>query len=352
MERLSLRIERFIRSGLGEFEPLALELFAYQFERNAPYQAYCRSLNQTPENITQWQSIPAVPIRAFKSAELATFNTGHSAAIFESSGTTQQISSRHYLKTLSFYEEALKKSFQLHVGLGPETLDRRQLFILTPPPGEVPRSSLTWMFEVVKNKWGAEGSGYFVQRGQLDTPRLAFLLAKAVQKGQAVLLLGTTLAFLKLFEDLEAAGKTFTLPTGSQLLDTGGMKTQKREVTRAQFISSVQRYLGIPEMQCINEYGMCELSSQCYGVGKSSWLQGPPWMRTVVIDGDSGDPVAEGKEGLLRHFDLANVDSVLAIQTEDRGRAEAGGFHFLGRAANADLKGCSLAADSFFAQSK
>ena len=345
-ESLSRQIERFIRGEIGDFSALALALFATQFEKNVPYGAYCRSLGQTPATVRRWQDIPAVPIRAFKSAELVTFPTGHAAALFESSGTTQHTPSRHYLKTLGFYEEALKKSFRTHVLDGDE---KRLLFILTPPPAEAPHSSLTWMFEVVKNKWGAEGSGYFLQRGRLDASRLDFLVGKAQKSGQPVLLLGTTLAFLTWFDDLERMKKTFTLPAGSLLLDTGGMKTQTRDVTRAAFLDQAFRLLALPASACINEYGMCELSSQCYGRGASTWLQGPPWMKTLVVDPDTGAPVPEGASGLLRHFDLANVDSVMAIQTEDIGRLEGEGFHLLGRAAGADLKGCSLSAERFIA---
>jgi phenylacetate-coenzyme A ligase PaaK-like adenylate-forming protein len=348
-ELIGRSIESFIRSGIGEFEPLALALFAHQFENNPPYQAYCRSLGKTPDHIKRWQDIPAVPIRAFKSVRFATFNAEHAAAIFESSGTTQQIPSRHYLKTLTYYEESLKKSFREHV-LPDE--EKRMMLILTSPPAEVPHSSLTWMFEVVKNKWGSNASAYLVQRGQLNSSRLTFLLGKAIQKGQPVVLLGTTIAYLKLFEDLEAVGKTLILPAGSVLLDTGGMKTQTRKTTRDEFIALATRWLGLSTEACINEYGMCELSSQCYGRGAAGLLQAPLWMKTLIVHPESGESVKEGESGVLRHFDLANVDSVLAIQTEDMGRAEGAGFHFMGRAEGADLKGCSLAAEKFLAVSR
>ena len=288
-----------------------------------------------------------MPIRSFKSVAFATFNIGHAAAIFQSSGTTQQTPSRHYLKTLSYYEAAVKKSFREHVLHDDE---KRLIFILTPPPAEAPHSSLTWMFEVVKNKWGTTDSGYFLQRGQLDTPRLTFLIGKTVQKGLPVVLLGTTLAYLKLFEDLEKSGKTLPLPLDSILLDTGGMKTAQRHVTREEFIGLTKRYLDLEEKQCVNEYGMCELSSQFYGRGSSSWLQGPSWVRTRVIHPETGKDAANGETGLLQHVDLANVDSVLAIQTEDLGRLEDDGFYLLGRAQGADLKGCSLATERFFEQ--
>src|SRR4051812_27325385 len=112
MNPLAHEIDSFLRTGQGDFDRLALELFAYQFEKNAPYQAWCSAQGILPPEVKRWQDIPAVPVSAFKSAELATFPGGQSAAIFESSGTPHQIKSRHYLKTLSYYEASLKAGFQ------------------------------------------------------------------------------------------------------------------------------------------------------------------------------------------------------------------------------------------------
>ena len=94
---------------------------------------------------------------------------------------------------------------------------------------------------------------------------------------------------------------------------------------------------------------MCEMSSQFYGKGLSTRLEGPTWVRTLVIDPATGHETLHGQDGLLRHFDLANVDSVMAIQTEDVGRAEDQGFTLLGRAPGADVKGCSISAEAFLA---
>ncbi len=69
----------------------------------------------------------------------------------------------------------------------------------------------------------------------------------------------------------------------------------------------------------------------------------PPWVRTQVVEAESLEPVDDGNVGLLRHLDLANLDSVMSILTEDIGVAGNGGFEILGRAAGAELRGCSLA---------
>jgi hypothetical protein len=54
--------------------------------------------------------------------------------------------------------------------------------------------------------------------------------------------------------------------------------------------------------------------------------------------------VNEGETGLIRVFDLANVFSVMAIQTEDLGIRRGAGFELVGRASFAEARGCSLMA--------
>jgi len=333
MEPLHQKIERFLRTAEGDFDALALELFAYQYKLNAPYRAYCESQNVSPTSVHSWQAIPAVPVRAFKSAELATFPTARAAALFESSRTTGQTPSRHFLKDLRFYETACVKSFVQWVLPDDAKLP---FLIVAPAPGEAPRSSLSWMFDTVKRKCASSGD-YFVLRGKVDSPRLASALKSLERPGA---LLGTTLAFMAFFDYCREKKLTFALAPGSRLFDTGGMKSSGREVTRPDFLDQVDAFLGIPETQCINEYGMCEMSSQFYGRGKSNFFEGPPWVRTLTIDPATGEAVTD-KPGLLRHLDLANVDSVMAIQTEDLGQLEGKGFRLLGRASGAEPRGCS-----------
>jgi hypothetical protein len=70
----------------------------------------------------------------------------------------------------------------------------------------------------------------------------------------------------------------------------------------------------------------------------------PPWARVQIISPETGREVGEGETGLIRVFDLANVYSVMAIQTEDLGTRYNDGFTLVGRAALAEPRGCSLQA--------
>ena len=68
----------------------------------------------------------------------------------------------------------------------------------------------------------------------------------------------------------------------------------------------------------------------------------PPWAQLQVISPETRREVADGETGLLRIFDLANIFSVAAIETEDLGIRRGDGFELIGRAQLAEPRGCSL----------
>ena len=137
-------------------------------------------------------------------------------------------------------------------------------------------------------------------------------------------------------------------------MDTGGYKGRSREVAKEELYGLYEAILGIPGDHVVNEYGMTELATQFYDSVLADKIRGvsshrhkvvPPWARTIVVDPDTLLPLSPGNAGLLRHLDLANLSSVMAIQTEDLGYEVAGGFEVLGRAKGAEARGCSIAVD-------
>ena len=222
---------------------------------------------------------------------------------------------------------------------------------LMPPAREMPDSSLAHMIDVVMDRLGAEGSAHCasVEHG-IDTDRLAGTLHEAERAGAPVCLLGTSFAYVRWLYELNAAGAGFRLPAGSRLMDTGGYKGHGREVDEHSLRALYAGLLGVPDTHCVNEYGMTEMTSQFYD--STLRLPGPrrkippPWVRTQVVDPDTLSPLRDASSpGLLRHTDLGNLGSVVAIQTEDLGVAVDDGFHVLGRAAGAQPRGCSIAMD-------
>ena len=335
---------------------LALELFALQFKHNPAYRKICEARRLSPEIVTHWTQIPAVPTGAFKELELTSIPPAERTAVFHSSGTTGQNPSRHFHspESLSVYEASLWTWFEQNL------YSNSKLICLTPPPAQAPQSSLVHMFETVRQHFDG-GAGVLAGRreflGKLDSDgawildfaaTLEVLFPRTPRPApHALLLLGTAFSFVHLLDYLVERDLRVELPPGSRVMETGGYKNRSRVLPRAELHALITERLGVPRENIICEYGMSELSSQAYDTprpapGAPRLFCFPPWARVQIISPETGHEVAEGETGLIRIFDLANVFSVAAIQTEDLGVRRGDGFELIGRAQLAEPRGCSL----------
>jgi hypothetical protein len=381
----------------GAFAGLALELFGLQFTYNPAYRRLCLAQGRAPETVRAWPDIPAVPTAAFKEFEFTSLSAAELTVTFHSSGTTGQTPSRHHhsAASLALYEASVLAWFKARwadvevrpheqsvaeswpgrpARAGGEThkpkdrlgdskpgwdaraAGREWMLFLTPPREHAPHSSLAHMFDTLGRECGTPDSGFTGALNSQGHWGLDFEATRAVLKESSrtrrpLALLGTAFNFVHLLDALAGHGLRFELPGGSWALETGGYKGRSRTLPRAELHALIARRLGIPPRRVICEYGMCELSSQAYarGEGESAnldpiarWFRFPPWARAQVVSPETGQEVAEGQTGLIRVFDLANVWSVMAIQTEDLGVRRGDGFELLGRAARAEPRGCSL----------
>lgn len=231
---------------------------------------------------------------------------------------------------------------------------KMRMLFLGPTAEDFPNSSLGYMFSEIRKEFGDEKSAVFFSPTGVDAEGLQQALENASQARAPIFILGTALALLECMEKFAQTGRKFQLPPGSRLLDTGGYKGRQIEVSREAFQQRLSETFGVPREYLLNEYGMTELSSQFY----ASRLPGipnytsrftpyashfpPPWVRVAAADPETLKILPAGEIGLLRIFDLANVDSVMAIQTEDLGRAWQDRIELVGRATGAELRGCSL----------
>ena len=353
-ERLDEDILAFIHQGMerprGEdaFNDLALRVFAYQFERNSIYHGFCTGRGVTPDKLSNWQQVPAVPTTAFKELPVACFPVEQAATVYLSSGTTADKPSKHYLQSVELYDASLRVNFAACVL--PEGA-RMPMLILAPSARLLPQSSLSHMLEVVKADLGMPGSDFYLDEEGLQLERLGQALRDAETGTQPVCILGTAIAFVHFLDHCGRKGLWFSLPPGSRIMDTGGYKGRSREVPKVELHGLYRTVLGVPPHRVVNEYGMTEMGTQFYD--NSMVHKGreprcklvPPWARTVVVDPESLQPVPRGQPGLLRHFDLANRGSAMAIQTDDLGVEIGEGFEILGRASGAEARGCSIAID-------
>jgi hypothetical protein len=334
-----------------EFDRLARAVFAFQFRHNAPYRAFCLSRGATPESVSHWTEVPAVPTSAFRAVPLVCGDPAEAQVVFRTSGTTagSQRRGEHYVPDLALYHASLRAGFATH--LLPDGA-RLPMLSLIPAPEDLPDSSLSHMVAEVMADHGAPGSGYLVGAGGIDLPDILHRLRGAEAEGRPVCVLGTSFALVHLLDALRDGGARFRLPPGSRLMDTGGFKGRSRQVSRDDLYGLVEQRLGIAPEWCVNEYGMTEMGSQFYdtvaGEDEGRVLservhRGPPWVRTRAVDPETLALLPDGQEGILRHWDLANLGSVMTLQTEDLGVCGPAGFRLLGRASDAEPRGCSLA---------
>jgi hypothetical protein len=334
----------------SRFDALARELFAFQFERCAPFARFCAGRGVTPATLRSWREIPAVPTGAFKELALRSFPAERTCKVFRTSGTTDGRPGALHLDTLDVYESSLLPTFERFVlpGLAPGA--RFGFAILAPSHGEAGESSLSHMFGTVLAKRGGPGSAFFVRGGKLAEEPLLRALRRAAESGEPLAVCGTAFAFVHLSELLAARAERIALPPGSRAMETGGFKGRARERTRGALYAEIEERLGIPPARIVNQYGMTELGSQFYDSVLAEpeaprRKLGPPWARVRLLDPATGADVAPGAPGMITIVDLANTGSVLAVSTADLGRAVGDGFEVEGRAPGAEERGCSIAAD-------
>ena len=357
-----------------DFNQLALELFALQFKYNFAYRLICEAQRRTPEVVEHWTRIPAVPTAAFKELELTCLAPSERTAVFHSSGTTKQKPSRHFhnADSLTVYEASLWKWFVQNIFANSKLKTQNsKLICLTPLPEQAPHSSLVHMFKTIRQKLDAQESVFV---GKIDADGAwvldfeAALAAldgnsklkthlprhSAATAGNSKLILGTAFSFVHLLDFLTENNLHFRLPIGSRVMETGGYKSRSRTMSKDELHALITERLGIPQSHIVCEYGMSELSSQAYDAeisiqnsklkiqNSEREFRFPPWARVQIISPENGCEVADGETGLIRVFDLANVFSVMAIQTEDLGVRHGDGFELIGRAQFAEPRGCSL----------
>lgn len=324
----------------GSFEEIALEVFRFQYAQNPLYARFTEALGIKPEEIKSLLQIPFLPIGFFKTHSVV--STAFSPeAVFESSGTTGSINSQHLVKDPAIYRQSFLEGFRLFygdpsdwciIGLLPSYLERKN-------------SSLVYMVDELVRRSGHKQSGFYLN----EYARLQQVLYQLEASRQKTLLVGVTFALLDF-----AADHPMQLQH-TIVMETGGMKGRREEMTRQEVHAQLKAAFGLNEIH--SEYGMTELLSQAYSEGNGIFTC-PPWMKIMLREEDDPlevkavirDPasgtrtgVAPAMSGIINVIDLANLYSCSFIATDDAGKLYFdGSFEVTGRIDNSDLRGCSL----------
>ena len=345
----------------AQFEALALELFALQYAHNARYRRFCQRRGATPGRVQRWQEVPAVPISAFKETLLTGVPEAQCSHVFTTSGTSNaERKGRHLHPSIVVWDASMQRHFAQRF-LAPlvtgSDAQRWPMLTLFPSQEELPHSSLARYLSQALALWGTSDSRTVVSQEGLDIEDFIHMLSRWQEGPAPVLLMGASFGFVHALDALQARSLRFRLPAGSRLLDTGGYKGRSRELPLDAFYDALSSAFGVARADCVNMYGMTELSSQFYDEGNAvlpSVKHAPHWVRTRVLDPLTGLEVPAGQTGLLAHHDLASFNAAAAILTEDLGIAVDGhrAFHLLGRAEGSAARGCSMALQAFLEASR
>ncbi len=309
------------------FVETALQLFYYQAKHNKIYREYLGLLHFKPEKVSKIEEIPFLPIEFFKQHTVTT-GSFEPERIFESSGTTGQLRSQHYVAEAGFYHRLSQRIFEQFYG----KLTDYHILALLPSYLERNNASLVDMVAYFVDESQSDFSGFYLDDFQKLQESLLYLKKKSDRK---VLLLGVTFGLLDF-----AAQYPMDL-AGITLMETGGMKGRRKELLRTEVHQILGEAFGLPTVH--SEYGMTELLSQAYSL-EEEVFQSPAWMRIYLRDIRDPFCIDNGqRSGAINIIDLANVDSCAFIATQDIG-TWLGAHHFkvLGRMDASEVRGCNL----------
>lgn len=310
---------------LSEVGPLLETLFEYQSRHNPLYARYLQLLGRTCAD-GPFAPYLSLPIRFFKTHTIQT-GVWKAMDVFTSSATTGQTPSRHMVRDLDWYLENTRKGFVSHYG------DPSQWRVLALLPSYLERggSSLVAMADYFIRLGNYPESGFFLD----DFDLLAQKLRHCQAQGYPTLLLGVSFALLDFAEKHPMDLHSVTI------METGGMKGRRRELTRSELHDTLRNAFQVENIH--SEYGMTELFSQAYSTGNGRFFPAPTLRVWAAEANDPFCPVAPGKTGVLQCVDLANVDTCAFLATEDLGKVYPdGSFEVLGRLDTAELRGCNL----------
>jgi hypothetical protein len=321
--------DKIFSAATADFDALALEIFQYQYHYNPLYRSFASAIRADPLSVSSADRIPFLPISFFKSHEVKT-GSFQPEIVFESSGTTKTGNSRHLVRSAGLYRQSFTTAFERFygpvtqwcvVGLLPSYLERRH-------------SSLVLMVDELIKMSGNKDSAFYLYEHE----KLAALIKRNEEAGQKTLLIGVTFALLDLAEEFKSSLRH------TVVMETGGMKGRKKEITRDEVHDVLQAAWKLNSIH--SEYGMTELLSQAYSYG-GGLFQCPPWMKIILREEDDPLTIISPRNniatGLVNVIDLANIYSCAFIATDDIGKLHPDGkFEVAGRMDSSDVRGCSL----------
>ncbi len=310
----------------SNFDEMALSIFNYQYNNNDIYNQYCTAIKKSPQNVNSVTEIPYLPISFFKSHRVVTGEIKQNCIVFESSGTTAEIPSKHFVCNHNLYENSLISGFEKFYGSPTDYV----FLALLPSYLERKNASLVYMANTLIKKSSSKDNGFYIN----EWGKLSSILEQMQKTNQKTLLLGVTFALLDFAEQ-------YTLDLSNIIvMETGGMKGRREEMTRQEIHTILKKQFNLKQVH--SEYGMTEMLSQAYSIADGIY-NCTNTLKVLIRDINDPFEIKTIGSGCINIIDLANINSCCFIATEDIGTVYSDfSFEVKGRIDHAALRGCSL----------
>ncbi len=334
--RLTEEILGFIEAGVDvenfDFNAYALRLFALHHETNAIFREFCDAKKVRVGEVKRWQDVPMVYNDVFKTHLVASFPLEQAVMACLTGGTTSLTQRGRIFRD----EDGKRLVFAANKQMTGSYLfpdfdegKRCRILILAPSPELAPSMGMAIGIDQTRRHYGTPDSMFLLGRSGIDVNALLKALRESEATGVPVALIGATSAYVYFFQACRRKKMAFKLPPGSRICDGGGYRGRFGPVSRDDYYAMVKEILGIPESFCVNVLGEAETATNLFDDALRRKVKGlpprkrtrpvPPWSRVLAMDIDTLEPLPDGKVGLLAHWDLANVPTVLSVITDNLG---------------------------------
>jgi len=291
--------------------------FKYHYENNSFYRMLCEDSGVTPadvQSLDDIQKIPLIPVTSFKRPDShLLLSTSLENIEFEmrSTGTSGIPSiSRRDAETLNncvFSIYAMyREMFAFSRGAG---------LFLFPSPEEMPEMGMVKVLNMLSGLFDA--TRCLVKRASFK-PKEAIETLEKWQNIHTRHIIGPPFLIYKLVNYLKTNNIHLKLDQKTMIINLGGWKRfSGMEIPREQYNKECAEFLGIPEENIRDMYGLVEsniLAIECEKHSKHV----PPWVHFSLRNPKNlAEEVPQGKRGVLAIFDPTSLSYPGFIQTED-----------------------------------
>lgn len=351
--RLTEDVLKFIDAGVDHdipeqvFNDFSLRMFALHYVANPIFREFCDIKKVRPGDITCWQDVPLVYNDVFKTHLVASFPLEQSVMACLTGGTTSLTQRGRIFrdedgKRLVFAANKTMTGSYLFPDF--EEGRRCRILILAPSPEMAPSMGMAIGMDQTRRHFGTPDSIFLLGKSGILINDLLRALRESEARGVPIALIGATSAYIYFFQSCRKRKMKFRLPAGSRICDGGGYRNRFGVYTRDDYYAMVEEVLGIPDTHCVNVLGEAETATNLFDDALRRHVKGlprrtrtrpvPPWSRVLAMSIDDLTPLPDGEVGLLAHWDLANVPTVLAVITDNLGyTTDSGrGCEMVGRA--------------------